>query len=114
MCSSAHRVPRGHQSARHPPTAFPPRHRSPLPVRAGIRVIMGNKLVYYSYSVGIMLFTFVFSAFVAEGAHVPVEPVIVPEEEVLGVAPGEALRAHHAARHPPPLRVIPALENTAH
>ena len=75
---------------------------------------MGNKLVNYSYSVGIMLFTFVFSAFVAEGAHVPVEPVIVPEEEVLGVAPGEALRAHHAARHPPPLRVIPALENTAH
>ena len=61
-----------------------------------------------------MLFTFVFSAFVAEGAHVPVEPVIVPEEEVLGVAPGEALRAHHAARHPPPVRVIPALENTAH
>ena len=56
-----------------------------------------------------MLFTFVFSASVAEGAHVPVEPVIVPEEEVLGVAPGEALRAHHAARHPAPVRVIPAL-----
>ena len=57
-----------------------------------------------------MLFTFVFSAFVAERAHVPVEPVIVPEEEVLGVAPGEALGAHHAARHTPPVSVIPALK----
>ena len=60
-----------------------------------------------------MLFTFVFSAYVAEGAHVPVEPVIVPEEEVLGVAPGEALRPHHAARHPAQVSVLPALDNRA-
>ena len=72
--------------------------------------VMLGTVVHYCYSVGIMLFTFVFSAFVAERAHVPVEPVIVPEEEVLGVAPGEALGAHHAARHTPPVRVIPALE----
>ena len=74
--------------------------------------VMLGTVVHYNQSVGIMLFTFVFSAFVAERAHVPVEPVIVPEEEVLGVAPGEALGAHHAARHTPPVRVIPALENT--
>ena len=48
----------------------------------------------------------------AEGAGVPVLPVLVPEEEVLGVAPGEALRAHHAARHPAQLSVLPALDNT--
>ena len=72
--------------------------------------VMLGTVVHYGYCVGIMLFTFVFSAFVAERAHVPVEPVIVPEEEVLGVAPGEALGAHHAARHTPPVSVIPALE----
>ena len=49
----------------------------------------------------------------AEGAGVPVLPVLVPEEEVLGVAPGEALRAHHAARHPAQLSVLPALDNRA-
>ena len=49
----------------------------------------------------------------AEGAGVPVLPVLVPEEEVLGVAPGEALRPHHAARHPAQLSVLPALDNRA-
>ena len=50
----------------------------------GIMEVMLGTVVHYNQSVGIMLFTFVFSAFVAERAHVPVEPVIVPEVEESG------------------------------